>query len=163
MYQNSVHVTLTVCWRWGEHVHTSCSHQPHTAWPNNRVWHISLDAPFTHTGTLPDGALRLGSKYISPNGYVRGRVEIWYSGSWGTICNRGWSRSDGLVSCQQMGYAGMDYRGLISTISGGTGSVHAQNLYCSSSYEWITQCFSRWGSTCGHSQDVGVYCESKTK
>lgn len=120
-------------------------------------------APIAQTANLPDGALRLGSKYISSSGYVRGRVEIWRSSSWGTICNRGWSSSDGTVACQQMGYAGMDYRGIISSISGGSGSVHAQYLYCSSSYEWITQCFSSWGSTCSHSRDVGVNCESKNK
>ena len=115
-----------------------------------------------HTATLAEGALRLGSKYISSSGYISGRVEIWHAGSWGTICNRAWSNNDGTVACQQMGYAGRDYRGLIHSFSGGSGPVHAQNLYCSSTYEWITQCFSSWGSSCSHSQDVGVYCESKS-
>ena len=62
-----------------------------------------------------------------------------------------------------MGYAGRDSRGLIYSFSGGSGPVHAQYLYCSTSYEWITQCFNSWGSTCSHSRDVGVYCESKCK
>ena len=135
-------------------------------WFNNYVLQSSLIVNISHIAhpaTLPEGALRLGSKSISSSGYVSGRVEIWHSGSWGTICNRAWSNNDGTVACQQMGYAGRDWRGLIHSFSGGSGPVHAQYLYCSTSYEWITQCFSSWGSTCSHSQDVGVYCESKSK
>ena len=56
------------------------------------------------------GDLRLvGGTLVNEDGeFCEGRLEIYYQGQWGLICNDYWSRDDADVACRQLGFAGGD-------------------------------------------------------
>ena len=51
-----------------------------------------------------DGDLRLVQNGISNSSYTRGRLEVYYSGLWGTVCDNSWSSANTRVACRQLGF-----------------------------------------------------------
>ncbi|CAF93502.1 unnamed protein product, partial [Tetraodon nigroviridis] len=47
-----------------------------------------------------DGTVRLVGGAVSH----KGRLEIFYHGQWGTVCDDGWTDSNTQVVCRQLGY-----------------------------------------------------------
>ncbi|XP_078382508.1 uncharacterized protein LOC144665195 isoform X2 [Oculina patagonica] len=89
-----------------------------------------------------------------------GRVEIFYDGQWGTICDDAWDINDANVVCKQLGYqkALQAYRS--ATHGQGTGPIWMDDVACSGGESHLHDCRHRgWGnSDCTHSQDASVQC-----
>ncbi|XP_075613263.1 macrophage receptor MARCO isoform X2 [Balearica regulorum gibbericeps] len=87
----------------------------------------------------------------------RGRVEIFYQGSWGTICDDGWGNQDGSVVCRMLGYSRV-----VSTFTArpGTGQIWLDDVNCSGNEYSIFDCPKpKWGvNNCSHNEDAGVEC-----
>ncbi|XP_062354503.1 macrophage receptor MARCO [Cinclus cinclus] len=87
----------------------------------------------------------------------RGRVEIFHQGSWGTICDDGWTTREATVVCRMLGFN----RAVSSfTATPGTGQIWLDDVNCQGSEITITDCSKRdWGShNCNHREDAGVEC-----
>ena len=90
-----------------------------------------------------------------------GRVEIFYGGVWGTVCNIGWDFDDADVVCRQLGYPGaMSLLG-DDILREGEGVVWLEGIGCHGNESQLVECgLSGWGeSQCNHSMDAGVICE----
>ena len=89
-----------------------------------------------------------------------GRVEIFYDGQWGTICDHGWDMNDANVLCKQLGFpqASQAYSG--AAHGQGTGPIWMDDVACSGSDSNIYDCSHRgWGSSdCTHGNDASVEC-----
>ena len=82
-----------------------------------------------------DGDIRL----VGEKNETEGRVEICYSGVWGTVCaDNGWDEVDANVVCRQLG---LSYQPPLSTSdSTGEGLVLLENITCNQSDSNISQC-----------------------
>ena len=94
-----------------------------------------------------------------------GRVEIFYNGEWGTICDNYWDINDVKVACRQLGYRyGISaLRG--SRVPNGFGRIWLDGVACNGTEQNLTSCYHHgWGNNyCRHYQDAGVECSSTGK
>ncbi|GAB1603362.1 scavenger receptor cysteine-rich type 1 protein M130-like, partial [Argonauta hians] len=90
-----------------------------------------------------------------------GRVEVFFNGKWGTVCDDGWNENSALVVCRMLGYNDAIYHGK-AKYGPGTGPIWIDNLKCSGNENYITDCqFNDWGNTdCNHDEDAGVMCRN---
>ncbi|CAC5422959.1 Neurotrypsin,Scavenger receptor cysteine-rich type 1 protein M130,Mucin-like protein,Hemicentin-1,Thrombospondin-2,Semaphorin-5A [Mytilus coruscus] len=99
-----------------------------------------------------EGDLRLiGGSYY-------GRLEIYHSGSWGTVCNVGFDHQDALIVCRQLRLRTTTAQ--YYTAGNGNGTIWLNNVACAGNENKIVSCHnSGWTvDNCGHSKDIGVRC-----
>ena len=119
------------------------------------VYVIHLKIPFQFS------ALTLPIRLQGPSsGKGRGRVEVYYSGRWGTVCDDSWDKKDAVVACRQLGYdnAVRSLRG--GQVPNGRGQIWLDDVACTGNEQSLMACSHRgFGShNCRHTEDAGVEC-----
>ncbi|XP_068114973.1 deleted in malignant brain tumors 1 protein [Hyperolius riggenbachi] len=91
-----------------------------------------------------------------------GRLEIYYRGVWGTVCDDLWGLAAATVVCRQLGCGqASDALGL-SHFGQGTGKIWLDDVNCKGTEAAVWKCTHRPWAThdCDHSEDAGVVCSS---
>ncbi|KAM7451024.1 CD5 molecule-like [Porites harrisoni] len=91
----------------------------------------------------------------------QGRVEVYYNGAWGTVCDNGWDLADASVVCRQLGFEGALEASKLAAFGEGAGKIWMSNVRCTGMESSLKECsHNGWGRHfhCGHGKDAGVMC-----
>ncbi|XP_030834835.1 deleted in malignant brain tumors 1 protein-like [Strongylocentrotus purpuratus] len=108
------------------------------------------------------GTEPLETRLVNGSGAFEGRVEVYYQGSWGTVCDDLWNTVNSNVVCRSLGYitAAGDYVTRTNVFGNGTGDIILDNVQCVGTETNIAFCphVGYGNHNCGHDEDVGVIC-----
>ncbi|XP_028994050.1 lysyl oxidase homolog 3B isoform X2 [Betta splendens] len=98
-----------------------------------------------------------------PRKHNEGRVELFYRGEWGTVCDDDFSLANANVLCRQLGFVSATGWTHSAKYGKGQGTIWLDNVLCSGGEKSIELCKSRgWGnSDCTHDEDAGVVCKDE--
>ena len=102
---------------------------------------------------------------VGGNSYIEGRVEVYYNGEWGTVCDDGWDDTDAGVVCRQLGFGSSGTSYSSAYFGQGSGSIWLDSVTCIGSESTIASC-GHLGvgiiRSCSHYEDAGVRCSGDT-
>ena len=97
------------------------------------------------------------------NAFSEGRVEIFYKGVWGPVCDDGWGSKEAQVVCRSLGLGDEGSGICCSAFGESTANLTLDNVRCSGNESSILDCFHTGlgRSYCDHGEEVGVKCHGK--
>ncbi|XP_042317045.1 neurotrypsin-like isoform X2 [Sceloporus undulatus] len=125
-----------------------------SGWGDHNCDHIE-DAGVT-CNPFSESSIRLAGGH-SPN---EGRVEVYYNGGWGCVCDDGWTGINAQVACRQLGFSGPARLASEGEFASGQGFILLDDVACTGTERSLFDCpHSNWGQhDCSHEEDVGVHC-----
>ncbi|XP_065830989.1 scavenger receptor cysteine-rich domain superfamily protein-like [Oscarella lobularis] len=95
------------------------------------------------------------------DGYpLAGRVEIFYDGSWGGVCDSNWDSKAAVVVCRELGFLVTSPSATKGRFGTASQSMWMNDVTCSGSETTLSRCrFSSWKKgSCSSSYVAGVIC-----
>ncbi|XP_063955029.1 deleted in malignant brain tumors 1 protein-like [Lytechinus pictus] len=94
-----------------------------------------------------------------------GRVEVFYQGAWGTVCDDNWDINDANVVCQSLGLGNALDAFSEARFGEGTGSIVLDEISCTGTEAEISDCGNAGLGVhdCSHWEDAGVRCQKSVR
>ncbi|ELU16094.1 hypothetical protein CAPTEDRAFT_140453, partial [Capitella teleta] len=87
-----------------------------------------------------------------------GRLEVFYAGRWGTVCDDDFTDASAAVICRSLGLPSL-HATEIHGFGGGDGPIHLDQVNCSGADDARACQHAGWGAhDCDHDEDVGIDC-----
>ena len=105
--------------------------------------------------------LDIAVRLVGGSSYNEGRVEVYYNGEWGTVCDDGWDDTDAGVVCRQLGFGSLGTANKSASFGQGSGSIWLDSVTCTGNELTLASCGHLGvGITrrCNHSNDASVMC-----
>ena len=96
-------------------------------------------------------------RLVDGGSFNAGRLEVFYGGTWGTVCDDSWDDVDSEVACKELGFA----RGVFTrNFAPGSGQIWLDDVQCRITDVSLFQCpHRRFGRhNCGKLKSTSVAC-----
>ncbi|XP_055466005.1 lysyl oxidase homolog 2-like [Psammomys obesus] len=144
----------------------SLSLAQYESWPYQLQYpeYFQQPAPEHHQHQVPSDVVKIQVRLAGQKRkHNEGRVEVYYEGQWGTVCDDDFSIHAAHVVCREVGYVEAKSWTASSSYGPGEGPIWLDNTHCTGKEATLAACSSNgWGvSDCKHTEDVGVVCSEK--
>ena len=128
---------------------------------------LAVGLPVTTDDNTGDLRLVNGTLTTEDGRLCEGRLEIYYDGAWGTICDGYWTTDDADVACRALGFiASVEDSGRYIAAYFGSGAedqeIVLDDLLCNGDESGLMECPSKHPQprihNCRHSEDAGLRC-----
>lgn len=99
-------------------------------------------------------------RLVNGSDYSIGRLEVFYQGVWGTVCDDDFSYADAHVVCQELGFSGTNTYWGNARYGMGYGPIWLDDVACVGNESSIANCSHNPVGihNCNHREDVSVSC-----
>ena len=113
------------------------------------------------THRLLDSVCVTGIRLVGGSSNLEGRVEIFHSGQWGTVCDDAWGTDDATVVCRELGFSAIGaLPRSFAAFGSGTGPIWLDQVDCAGTESRLINCPANQIGVhdCSHFEDAGVIC-----
>ena len=103
-----------------------------------------------------------GIRLVNGRNQYEGRVEVYHSGEWQTVCDDLWDIKEAEVVCRQLGYGYAILAIGGAAFGQGSGGQWSRVWSCSGSEGSLDSCTSV-STFCSHTEDASVVCSKSSK